>query len=423
MAWRIDEQVVRGEIDNRGRGRVVARLWLVGQTAPVELSLRGNGWRDVAGRKLEFVNPRPQKGEGPSLALRQEGVIGDYTASRKVKVPEVSAEELLELCQQKKPFPWHWGNCLYFEWYSEVNGRVVLETASFQLTVSDVAAWEMTAEEEQEQREENSRAALDFIKQLGDAFSAARPLIDSLEGLDGETREEGTGHEAAESVVERPMTEAEAEALQAETDRFIDRVQARLDREGAAADYEKILAEELERRQRERGDRPLTPEQADEEAAWLDEVERLSSGDAAGDEAASPAELFRSRHPLGEAALELASRIFREPEANGWIPDGASREHPVLELINDITSGSVKLASALGGEVWPPDPAVCATRIVRLKRARGYLADALAAAADCREQRLVAAEWLQGVITEVEHLAYGCDELIGQLRSRLDAAQ
>jgi hypothetical protein len=49
MAWRIDEQVVRGEIDNRERGRVTGKIWFAGRAEPVELQLTGNCWRDLAG--------------------------------------------------------------------------------------------------------------------------------------------------------------------------------------------------------------------------------------------------------------------------------------------------------------------------------------------------------------------------------------
>ena len=87
MAWRIDEEVIRGEIDNRTRGRVTGRIWLAGRNAPVELDLAGNAWRDLAGRRLEFVNPEPKAGQFPleGFAARPTGVIGDCTASRKVK--------------------------------------------------------------------------------------------------------------------------------------------------------------------------------------------------------------------------------------------------------------------------------------------------------------------------------------------------
>lgn len=118
MAWRIDEQLIRGEIDNRVRGRVTGCLWFVGRAEPVRLELEGNAWRDVAGHVLRFTNPAPKPGRAGELkgfAALQRGVVGDITASRKVRVPECSMDELMKFYEQKKPFPWHWGNSLYLE--------------------------------------------------------------------------------------------------------------------------------------------------------------------------------------------------------------------------------------------------------------------------------------------------------------------
>lgn len=176
MAWRIDESVIRGEIDNRTRGRVTGRIWFAGLPQPVELDLTGNAWRDLAGRRLEFVNPVAVKpplsaDEVAGLALRQTGTIGDCTASRRVKVPEVSMDELMELMAQRKPFSWHWGNCLYLEWFSATNGRVVIESASYLLTVSPDITWDMTAGEEEKQRGKNAEAMGGFMQQLGETVA------------------------------------------------------------------------------------------------------------------------------------------------------------------------------------------------------------------------------------------------------------
>lgn len=59
MAWRIEEQIVRGEIDNRTPGLVTGKLWLVGREEPINLKLEGNPWRDLAGHLLNFTNPDP----------------------------------------------------------------------------------------------------------------------------------------------------------------------------------------------------------------------------------------------------------------------------------------------------------------------------------------------------------------------------
>ncbi|MDO8543356.1 MAG: hypothetical protein Q7S40_23200 [Opitutaceae bacterium] len=169
MAWRIDEQVIRGEIDNRVRGRITGRIWFVGRPAPVELDLSGNGWRDIAGRSLAFVNPSPKPAELKALAMRQSGVIGDFTASRKVKVPDIPMEQIGEYYAARKPWPWHWANSLYLEWFSTANGRVMIESASYQLTVTSAARWEMTEAEEEDQRRANATALLHFMDLLARA--------------------------------------------------------------------------------------------------------------------------------------------------------------------------------------------------------------------------------------------------------------
>ena len=49
MAWRIHDSVIRGEIDNRLKGRVRGKLWLNGLDEPVKLDLVGNACADLAG--------------------------------------------------------------------------------------------------------------------------------------------------------------------------------------------------------------------------------------------------------------------------------------------------------------------------------------------------------------------------------------
>ncbi len=59
MAFRIHENVVRGEIDNRQRGTVLGQIWLLGSAEPIALALSGNCGRDLAGCLLRFENTRP----------------------------------------------------------------------------------------------------------------------------------------------------------------------------------------------------------------------------------------------------------------------------------------------------------------------------------------------------------------------------
>jgi len=425
MAWRIDEHLLRGEIDNRTRGRVTGRLWFVGRAAPVELDLEGNAWRDLAGRRLEFVNPEPKPGLEASFATRQHGAAGDITASRKVKVPEIPMDQIGEYYAARKPFPWHWGNSLYLEWFSTANGRVVIESASYQLTISPDSTWDMTPAEEETQRAANATALGDFMQRLGEAVSsnldAANAKADPVDPAGSDDADDADDEN-------RPFTEEEAEKMQADSDKLTDRVMARMEREGDTADFETILEEELERARKERGEPDPTPEQLAENARWIDEM-NAAAAEALKDEEAEKwkhdadsgsADRSAERHPLAKRAYELALRVHREVDARGWVHKDAQSEHPVAELAFSIAKAAAKLAGALDGDDdWPPPLMFCAGTIVRLKRAAGYLEDAKLAAESCREESLVDPEWLAGVLRETEAIAEETNTLIAELRARL----
>ncbi len=409
MAWRIDESVIRGEIDNRTRDRVTGRIWFEGRAEPVELNLTGNAWRDLAGRRLEFVNPvavkKPLSADDiGGFATRQTGAIGDCTASRKVKVPEVTMDELMELFKQRKPFPWHWGNSLYLEWFSETNGRVVIESASYLLTVSPDMTWDMTADEEAAQQRTNAGAMGGFMQQLGEAVMGE-------EG--GAQVEDKAWNDGA------PQSEAEAEKMQNDSDRLADRINARLQREGPDADYEKILEEERERGARERGEKPLTPEEAAQRAEWVAEMNAAAAAALANPDPEIAAEI-RQKHPLAEQLFALSLRLMKEPEARGWVPADAGEEHPLIELGASAAKAGAKLAGGLNGREWPPTVDLCGGVIVQLKRAREFLDDALRAAEACTEEGWGEVAWLAAVCAELEQIARECDGLIAELRAKLE---
>jgi hypothetical protein len=410
MAWRIDEHVVHGEIDNRIRGRITGRIWFEGREAPVELELEGNAWRDLAGRRLEFRNPRPKPGNLQGLRARQAGVIGDCTASRKVKVPEIPMDKIGEYYAAGRKWPWHWGNSLYLEWFSQANGRVVIESAEFELTVGPEIAWEMSESGELEQRTANGAAMTRFMERMVELLESQQSAAPGT--APGETPDRDDPFRPP------PMTEEEAEKMQEDSDRLNDRIQARLDREGPDADHKKILEEELERRARERGDRPPTPEEEAKRAEWIDEMNR-----AAEEALANPdpelEELIHRKHPVAEQAFELSIRLHRAAHSNNWVPEGANQEHPVAELVGSVSCASAKMAGALNGRAWPPSVSTCANEIVRLKRARGYLDDALLALGSCKEEKLIDSTWLAGVEREVGVLARECDALLAELRENL----
>jgi len=418
MAWRIDTQLVRGEIDNRTRGRITGRFWFLGRDLPVLVSLQGNASRDLAGRQLAFVNPAPKDVLDDSFAPEQVGIAGEFTASRKRKVPDIPLEEIGTYYEQKKPFPWHWGNCIYFEWFSASNGRVVIEAADYQLTISPEAAWEMTAEEEAEQQRANAKSIESFFEQLGFLSTAEKADEEILEPEDddGETWKDSDGDGDESWKRDEPLSEAEADELMADSDRLTDRLMARLNEAGDNADLEAILEEELERRRAESERRPLTPEEEAERSAWIQEI-NAAAADIANDPVFQ--EDLERCHPLAERARDLTLRLMALRDSASWAPKDAGAEHPAIDFVNSMMKAGGKLAGALDGRDWPPTIEDCALCISWLKRARGYIDDALMAADFCRERQLVPLTELSELISETQAIHRDTSALIEELRERL----
>lgn len=435
MAWRIDETLIRGEVDNRVRGRVTGRLWFVGREEPVTLDLAGNAWRDVAGHVLRFTNPDPRvprPDELKGLADLQDGVVGDITASRKVKVPECSMDELMEYYEAKKPFPWHWGNSLYLEWHSAPNGRVVIESATYQLELDPEAAWTMSESEETEQRRANGRAMIDFMNRLLAGLEAAEARDAVTESFDDPDEDAYTDDDADDDT---PTTEAEADAdaEQAWMDLLLDRVTARMEREGLQPeDLERVLDEERARLRRERGKPdlpPRTPEEEAEQAAWIEEM----NAEAAAAMAEREAEKWKDAdgapedarwHPLVERGNFIAGTIRHACKERGWLTDDDAREHPLRELANGVMIATAKLAGALGSEDdeedWPPGPLLAASVLVRLKKARAHLRDALAGLDAADEQSLAEPAWRAEMRQAVDAMLVDVEVLINDVRTVLE---
>lgn len=161
MAWRLQEHVVRGEIDNRTRSRVTGRIWLAGIREPLVLDLHGDCHPDLAGCLVRFTNPHPIAMTTRPPAWRQRGKTGDITAARKLRVFEIPLGKAYAMLKAGNTPPEHMANSLCVEWHSDVSGHFVIESADFQLEVSE-PSWRFTAEEiaqrVRDAREESSHA-------------------------------------------------------------------------------------------------------------------------------------------------------------------------------------------------------------------------------------------------------------------------
>lgn len=406
MAWRITDYVEHGEIDNREKGRVTGRLWLHGIEEPIVLELTGNPYRDLAGQRLRFMNPAPKAipEQLRDFAREQTGVVGDITAARKVKVLDIPDGELKHYYTNKIPMPYHWGNCLYLEWHSVRNGRVVIEATEYVLEIEPEAAWQMSETEEATQLEANGRAIVNFMEQLIEATESAVP------------------EDPEEDDAPQSEAEAAADAEAARMDLLNDRVMTRLmkNKEANAEDYARILDEERERLRREFGDLDTVPFPEVDENEEAKQIE-IHNSDFAEAMAREGEECEIEADPLVEHCQELGDRVREDIEQSDWLPAGAQEEHPLRVLQNSIWSAAAKLAGALNGRAgeWPPEPLFAGDCLVRLKKARSYLRDSLAGLHDAEADKLAEPSWLSPIRQELHAILESVQSLIAEVRSVL----
>jgi hypothetical protein len=121
MAWRPTQYLIEGELDNAHPGKVRGWMRFAGMKEKVTFDLQGDFHRDIRGAKIHFKGDayEGQADVDPAdyldgFAPHQRGKVGDITAG----LP-----------------PHDYGRAPYVEWYSEENGRVVIELEPVQMEV------------------------------------------------------------------------------------------------------------------------------------------------------------------------------------------------------------------------------------------------------------------------------------------------
>jgi len=121
MAWRVSAYLIEGELDNTHLGKVTGWMQFAGMKEKVTFDLKGDFHRDIRGAKIHFTGdasetdpPADAQSSMEGIALQQTGKVGDITAG----LPPVD-----------------YVNYPYLEWYSDENGRVVVELEAVQVEV------------------------------------------------------------------------------------------------------------------------------------------------------------------------------------------------------------------------------------------------------------------------------------------------
>jgi len=399
MAFRIHDSVVRGEIDNRVKGIVRGKIWVEGRAEPMTLELQGNAHPDLAGCLLTFTNPLERIAHPHLDALHpvQRGGIGDLTASRKVRVPAVPMEQFLNWPKDNGRPPTRWANCLYLEWFSEFNGRVVIESADFTLQIS-APEWRLTPAEEQQRAQDAEAGWARFSKQLNDAL---------------EEQKRGQKDPEAE------WNEHDYEKLMKESDARTDKYMELLDKYGDSAEAEEKIAKEM----------GWLEEQAEEEAE--EEYRRIEEMNRACEEALNEPppepephregidwirdEHGRLHHPLQHRCTESSMKIWKEVKKLGLKMSG---DDDLQRFIGEWLTTGAKLAGALEGIAENRGSADPAFTVACLKRALNHLHKSQAGLESVAPKKLLPETIIAEARQELFEIREGILKLMDEFRGR-----
>jgi len=398
MAYRIHDSLERGEIDNRVNGIVRGKIWVKGCPEPIVLELKGNACADLAGCLLTFTNPKDPipLHHAESFNPMQRGCIGDITASRKVRVPSVPMEQFLHWPKGKGPRPTHWANCLYIEWYSRANGRVVIESTDYDLKISE-AEWQLTPEEDAE-RARQSAAGMDYFMQM---------LTEAIE-------EQKRGQKDPEAE----WDEHDYEKFLKECDARTDKYGELLDKYGDSEDAEEKIAKEMGWL------RELTPEESEEKSRRIEEMNRIS--EEALNEPPPEPELDPARegidwihtehgdvaHPLQHRCSESMMKFWKLADELGLEDDD------VNEFICEWQTTGAKLAGALNCVAEDRCPSDAAFTVACLKRALDHLHKSQAGLQAAAPKKLLPEDKLAEARKELFEIREGILKLMDEFRGR-----
>jgi len=399
MAFRIHDSVVRGEIDNRVKGTVRGKIWVEGRPEAVVLELKGNAWPDLAGCLLTFTNPQKRVAHLhlDSLHPVQRGTIGDLTASRKVRVFDIPMLEAYLMCKRGEKPPEHMANCLYLEWFSEANGRVVIESADYELNIS-APEWRLTAEEDVERARQAAAGMDGFMRKLTEAIEQ---------------------HQRGQKDPEAEWNEHDYEKFMKECDARTDKYMELLEKYGDSPGAEEKIATEMGWL------RELTPEEAEEEDRRIEEMNRACE-EALNEPLPEPEphregiDWIRTEdgdiaHPLQHRCAESAMKFWEMADQLGL---DKIEDKDLGDFIFEFQTTGAKLAGALNGIAEDHGFADGAFTVACLKRALDHLHKAQAGLEAVVPKKLLPEKMTAEARKELFEIREGILKLMDELRGR-----
>jgi hypothetical protein len=390
---------VRGEIDNRVKGRVRGRLWLDGLDEPVKLDLKGNACPDLAGCLLKFKNPAktfPMR-KKPKFNRLQRGKIGNLSASQKVRVFTIPDEEAFAMLDRGKKPPERTANALYLEWFSEGNGRVVIESANFELSIS-APEWRLTPAEEKQRAQDAEAGWKMFSKQLNEALEKQK---------------------SGQKDPEAEWDEHDYEKFMKECDARTDKYMELQEKYGDSPEAEEKIAKEMGWL------RELTQEEAELEQQRIEEMNRICE-EAANEPPPEPEphregiDWIRTargdiRHPLQHRCSESAIKFWHQADELGL---EKLEDQDLDQFIFEFQTTGVKLGGALAGIAEGRESRDDAFTIAYLKRALDHLHKAQAGLEAVVPKKLLPKTMVSEARKELFEIREGILKLMDEFRGR-----
>jgi hypothetical protein len=298
------------------------------------------------------------------------------------------------MCKHGEKPPEHMANCLYLEWFSEANGRVVIESADYELTLS-APEWRMTPEE----NEQRARAA-------------AAGMDDFMQKLTGTIEAQQRGQKDPEAEWDEHDYEKFMKECDARTDKYIelrekygdsDEAEAKIakemgwDREDED-DGEWMSVEEMNRICEEAANEPPPePEPHREGIDWI----RTKEG--------------RLRHPLQHRCHESAMKVWRNCDELGL---EESKDSDLSQFVFEFHTTAAKLAGALNGIAHGRGYRDDAFTVAYLKRALDHLHKAQAGLEAVAPKKLLPDKITTEARQELFEIREGILKLMDEFRGR-----
>src|SRR6266487_2553087 len=400
MAWRIHDSVIRGEIDNRVQGRVRGKLWLHGLDEPVKLELEGNACPDLAGCLLKFKNLAKTFAmrKKPKFNPVQRGRIGNLSASQKVRVFTIPEAEALAMMDRGEKPPERVANALYLEWFSEGEGRVVIESADFALNISP-PEWRLTPAEEKQRAADVEAGWQMFSQQLNDAVEKQR-----------------RGQKDPEAEWDEHDYEKFLKESDARTDKYLELQEKYGDSDEAEAKIAKEMGWVRE---------DMTDEEKEEERLSVEEMNRICE-EAANEPEPEPdphregIDWIRTkegdlRHPLQHRCFESALNFWRQADQLGL---KKSEDDDLQEFIFEFQTTGAKLAGAINGIARGRGFREGAFTVACLKRALDHLHKSQAGLEAVAPKKLLPEKMVAEARQELFEIREGILKLMDAFRGR-----